>query len=160
MPSNPNVQAAFSGTTPDVEVAVNTGGRTVSMSSNRSTRDVSFSVERGGNMYNIYIKTTAEWNQMASFIPNRGDVCIYSDHGTITDEFGNEINVPGIKIGDGSAYLIDQPFVGDDVRYQILTELRMHTGNTEIHVTAEEKEFWGNKLNCLVSDGNLILNRL
>lgn len=104
--------------------------------------------------------TTAHWNEKLNFIPLRGEVIIYTDHGQIEDEFHNMINVPGVKIGDGSAYLIDLPFAGDDVRYQILTELRLHTGNTQIHVTAEEKEFWDNKLNCLVSDGNLILNRL
>lgn len=104
--------------------------------------------------------TTANWNAQAQFIPLRGEVIIYTDHGQIEDEFHNTINVPGIKIGDGNAYLIDLPFVNDDARYQILTELRMHTGNAEIHVTAENKAFWDNKLNMTVSDGNLILNRL
>jgi hypothetical protein len=104
--------------------------------------------------------TTEHWNSMIDFIPMRGEVIVYLDHGQIDDEFGNKINVPGIKIGDGSAYLVDLPFVDDDVRYQILTELRMHTNNRVIHVTAEEKEFWDNKLNCIVTDGNLILNRL
>ena len=104
--------------------------------------------------------TTANWNTHRDFIPLRGEVIIYTDHAQIEDEFHNTINVPGIKIGDGSAYLIDLPFVNDDVRYQILTELRMHTNNTQIHVTSEEKVFWNNKLNCVVTDGNLVLNRL
>ena len=110
--------------------------------------------------YKATSDTTANWNAHPTFIPERGEVIIYTDHGTIKDEFGQDVNVPGVKVGDGSAYLIDLPFVGTDVRYQILTELRMHSGNTNIHVTAEEKEFWNNKLNCLVSNGNLILNRL
>lgn len=104
--------------------------------------------------------TTAHWDAQQFFIPMRGEICIYTDHGTLEDEFGNTINVPGVKIGDGSAYLIDLPFAGDDVRYQILTELRLHSGNTDIHVTAEEKTFWNNKLNCVVTNNNLILNRL
>ena len=103
--------------------------------------------------------TTANWNAHRDFVPLRGEVIIYTDHGQIDDGYGNMINVPGIKIGDGSAYLIDLPFVGDDVRYQILHELRQHSGNTDIHVTAAEKIFWNNKLNFTINDGNLILNR-
>lgn len=103
--------------------------------------------------------TTAAWNEKRSFIPMRGEIIIYMDHGRIDDGYGNMVNVPGIKIGDGNAYLIDLPFVGNDMRYQILSELRNHTGNTVIHVTPEEKEFWDNKLNFRVDDGNLILNR-
>ena len=104
--------------------------------------------------------TTANWNAQSQFRPMRGEVIIYTDHGQITDEFGQTVNVPGIKIGDGNSYLIDLPFVNDDVRYQILTELRQHTGNQEIHVTAENKLFWDNKLNFTVENGNLKLNRL
>ena len=111
-------------------------------------------------VHNVYTDTTANWNEKISYIPTRGDIIIYSDKGQITDNFGETVNVPGVKIGDGNAYLIDLPFVGADVRYQILTELRMHTDNTVIHVTDAEKQFWNNKLNCTVNDGNLILNRL
>jgi hypothetical protein len=103
--------------------------------------------------------TTEHWNAHRDFIPMRGEVIIYTDHGKIDDGYGNMIDVPGVKIGDGSAYLIDLPFAGDDVRYQILTELREHSGNTEIHVTQQEKNFWSNKLNFTINDGNLILNR-
>ena len=103
--------------------------------------------------------TTANWNAQPQFVPLLGEVIIYTDHGQIQDEFGNTVNVPGIKIGDGSAYLIDLPFTDDETRYQILTELRQHTGNLEIHVTSEQKKFWSNKLNVTVENGNLILNR-
>lgn len=104
--------------------------------------------------------TTENWNAKREFVPLRGEVIIYTDHGSMDDGYGNTISVPGVKIGDGSAYLIDLPFVGNDVRYQILTEIREHSGNTIIHVTPEEKEFWSNKLNCTINDGNLTFNRL
>ena len=107
-----------------------------------------------------YTDTTENWNAKRSYIPDRGDIVIYTDYGHMDDGYGNVIDVPGIKIGDGNAYLIDLPFVGADVRYQILTELRAHSGNTLIHVTPEDRAFWNNKLNCTVNDGNLILNRL
>ena len=103
--------------------------------------------------------TTEHWNANRNFVPLRGEVIIYTDHGQMQDNFGNTIDVPGIKIGDGSAYLIDLPFVGNDVRYQILQELREHTGNTVIHVTQEDRDFWNNKLNYVINDGNLTLNR-
>lgn len=103
--------------------------------------------------------TTAEWNTIRQFIPMRGEVIIYTDHGQIEDEFHRKINVPGIKIGDGNAYLIDLPFAGDDVSYQILHELREHTSNQVIHVTQAERDFWNNKINYQVSDGRLIINR-
>lgn len=103
--------------------------------------------------------TTENWNAKRDFIPLRGEIIVYTDHGKIDDGYGNLVNVPGVKIGDGSAYLIDLPFVGADERYAILQELRQHTGNAVIHVTQEEKNFWGNKLNYTINDGNLILNR-
>lgn len=111
-------------------------------------------------VHNVYTDTTQNWNEKIGYIPNRGDIVIYTDKGTIVDDYGETVNVPGVKIGDGNAYLIDLPFVGADVRYQILTELRAHTENRVIHVTDEERQFWNNKLNCTVNNGNLILNRL
>jgi RNA binding exosome subunit len=103
--------------------------------------------------------TTANWNALRSFVPLRGEIIIYTDHGQMDDGYGNRINVPGIKIGDGNAYLIDLPFVGNDQRYAILQELRAHTGDTAIHVTMSEKDFWNNKLNYTINDGNLTFNR-
>ena len=104
--------------------------------------------------------TTENWNRKRNFIPLRGEVIIYTDAGQMEDDFGNTINVPKIKIGDGLAYLIDLPFVGNDVRYQILRELRDHSENALIHVSTEDREFWNNKLNYTMSGETLILNRL
>lgn len=164
MSGNPNVQLNFNGVVPDVRLQPNAEGRNVNIDTARNTRNVMVTVSRGGGGggggYNVYYNTTAYWNSKPSYVPDRGDVLIYSDHGQIDDGYGTMIDVPGIKIGDGSAYLIDLPFVGADVRYEILTELRQHSGNTLIHVTPEEKEFWNNKLNCTVDSGKLILNRL
>ena len=103
--------------------------------------------------------TTENWNSHRSFVPLRGEIIIYTDHGQMDDGYGNTINVPGIKIGDGNAYLIDLPFVGNETRYEILTELRAHSENQIIHVTAADRQFWDNKLNYTISDGNLTLNR-
>ena len=90
---------------------------------------------------NIIIKTTAEWQAIQSYRPPKGTILIYSDHST-----SNGKNVPGIKIADGLAYGIDQPFVGDDIRDSILN----HIADTTRHITSTERTFWNNKLNCQV----------
>ena len=104
--------------------------------------------------------TTEHWNAVRTFIPLRGEIIIYTDHGQMDDGYGNTINVPGIKIGDGQAYLIDLPFVGAEERYAILQELRQHTSDWSIHVSPEDREKWNNKLNYSIHDGNLVFNRL
>ena len=59
---------------------------------------------------------------------------VYSDARSYEEEYteNNEtltrtVYVPGIKIGDGSAYVVDLPFV---------------------NVTSEQINFWNNKVNC------------
>lgn len=103
--------------------------------------------------------TTEHWNAKRSFIPMRGEIIIYTDKTQKDDGFGNVINIPGVKIGDGSAYLIDLPFVGDDERFEILSELRAHTNDRASHVSPEDRAFWNNKLNYEIQGGNLILTR-
>lgn len=110
------------------------------------------------NVPNVIAKTTAQWRNTLTYIPPKDTILIYLDHGTITI---NEVtyDVPGIKIGDGLAYGIDLPFVGDDVKQYILDQLETHTGNTTIHITSTERTFWNNKLNCDINGEILILNR-
>lgn len=101
--------------------------------------------------------TTEHWNENRLFVPMKGEVIIYTDHGKIDDGYGNLIDVPGIKIGDGNAYLIDLPFVGNDVRYEIMQEIRNHEDNHIIHITQEEREYWNNKLDSELNGETLVL---
>lgn len=55
----------------------------------------------------IRYDTTANWDAQSQLIAERGVVYVYSDHAV--DE--NSHLVAGIKIGDGTSYLIDMPFV-------------------------------------------------
>lgn len=103
----------------------------------------------------IRIDTKANWDMKIAYIPANGDIIIYSDRNTI-----DGVNYPGLKVGDGNAYLIDLPFVGDDIALSILNELEEHIANRDIHVTEEEKNFWNNKLNCEIVEEELILNKL
>ena len=64
--------------------------------------------------------TTAHWNQNIHFIPLNGEAVIYTDYRTIENDDGTTTVIPGIKIGDGKAYLIDLPFVTDGVALDLL----------------------------------------
>lgn len=97
--------------------------------------------------------STVEWQARLNYIPNKGDILVYTDKETLSDN----TTVPGIKIGDGLAYGIDLPFVGDDIAEDLLN----HVNNTTVHITAAERTKWNNKINCedSVSQETLILNR-
>lgn len=94
--------------------------------------------------------TTAHWNDARGFVPMAGEVIIYDDYQTKTwqvEEYGEIVtkteNIPGIKIGDGNAYVQDLPFVDKDLRDKLMA----HINNSEIHTTLAEKLFWNNKVN-------------
>ena len=87
----------------------------------------------------ILAATTEEWYEQYDFVPNNGDIIIYTDKAIIDD-----VAIPGIKIGDGSAYGIDLPFVADDVA----TNLLEHISDTVCHITNTERLNWNNKINC------------
>lgn len=94
--------------------------------------------------------TTANWNRHIDFIPQLGEAIIYTDY-----KIKNGTVYPGLKIGDGLAYLIDLPFLGDDVAEDLLS----HISDSESHVTSSEKSFWNNKLNVYITEDNLVLTR-
>lgn len=94
--------------------------------------------------------TTAHWNNARGFVPMAGEVIIYDDYQIKTwqvEEYGEIVtkteNIPGIKIGDGNAYVQDLPFVDEDLRDKLMA----HINNSEVHTTLAEKLFWNNKVN-------------
>lgn len=106
--------------------------------------------------------TTDNWNHARGFVPLDGEIIIYTDYKSITEEINgdNVITwVPGIKIGDGQTYVQDLPFVDKELRQELLE----HINDANAHVTAVEKTFWNNKLNVNdyseVIEGELIFNR-
>ena len=101
----------------------------------------------------IEFGTTEEWNSNPRYVPVEGMITVYTDYQQKTDPSTGEVTyIPGFKIGDGNAYLIDKPFVGDDIR-DILTE---HIEDTGIHIQPGEREFWNNKLNYEEPEGDLL----
>lgn len=103
--------------------------------------------------------TTANWNANPTFVPLDGEIIVYTDYDYKLDEHGNRVNIPAVKIGDGSSYGVDLPFVSDDIRDAVMA----HINNESIHTTALEKLFWNNKLNVTdmqeVVENELIFNR-
>ena len=103
--------------------------------------------------------TTNNWYNNPTFIPLDGEIIIYTDYESKTNEKGEVINIPGIKIGDGQTYGVDLPFVNESLRDTILE----HINNSDIHTSALEKLFWNNKLNVNdtqeVIENILIFNR-
>ena len=95
----------------------------------------------------VYYDTKENWDSDIGRIAERGVVYIYSNYQYIEDEDGNQIPVAGIRIGDGTSYLIDMPFVSDAATYLITA----HIANTEVHVTPQEKRFWNNKVSAYMN---------
>lgn len=76
----------------------------------------------------IVSNTTAGWNSQPSLISEKDRIYVYTDYQMVDDQ-----PVPGLKVGDGNAYLIDIPFIsfGD--------------------VTPEERAIWNNKVSAAMS---------
>ena len=84
----------------------------------------------------VFYGTTAYWNNQPQLVPIQGCLYVYSDYAT--DAQGN--NVAGIKVGDGTSYLIDMPFI--DALYN------EHIANTAIHVSSDDRSSWEDKVTC------------
>lgn len=89
---------------------------------------------------NIHVDTTANWNSKVDLIAKEGNVYIYSDYIT------GDTDLPGMKVGDGTTYLIDLPFLAGNS--DILTQ---HMLNNVIHVSQADRDFWNNKVTCYIS---------
>ena len=97
------------------------------------------SVPASMTVNNVLVATTAEWNSNPSLIGKKGTVYVYTDKSVNSD--GEP--VPGFKVGDGLAYLIDAPF-NDDI-------MMTHANNSSIHITDEERLFWNNKVTAYLN---------
>ena len=89
---------------------------------------------------NLYYDTKENWDRQLDLVAEQAAVYVYSNADYIDDGNGNLIPIAGIKIGDGTSYLIDMPFVSESVLKIILA----HVSDLSVHVTEAEKEFWNN----------------
>ena len=120
---------------------------------NTTVNDLPFIDAATLNGMKIEIGSVVEWQARLNYIPSRGSILIYTDKETLNDN----TTVPGIKIGDGSAYGIDLPFIGDDIAESLMG----HINNTIVHITAAERTKWDGKLNCNdeITNETLVLTR-
>lgn len=116
-----------------------------------------------GNVQNVLIEidskfadvikqdTTAGWNAQVNLKAKKDCIYVYTDHCTY-----NNKNIPAIKIGDGTSYLIDMPFVDEHT-----AELYAHLSDNVVHITQAEREFWNNKIRCddtaMALDGDTLI---
>lgn len=94
--------------------------------------------------------TTAEWSALTSYIPKKGEICVWSDY-----RVEDGVKYAGIKVGDGMAYAVDLPFVGGEFD-DLLTD---HISNNVVHITAAERLFWNNKVSAEYGNETLILSK-
>lgn len=97
------------------------------------------------------IGTTAYFEGVKTTVPPRGQLVIFSDLRSITKSDGTTITSAGIKVGDGIKTIEQLPFI--DWFYWD------HINDKNIHVTAEQKTFWNNKITCEVSGETLNLKK-
>lgn len=95
----------------------------------------------GGASFPIYFDTKANWDAQSYLIGEEHAIYVYTDY---MQDDGK--NIAGIKIGDGNAYLIDNPFL-DKIYYE-------HVNDLNVHITALERAFWNNKVTCDESQVN------
>ena len=96
----------------------------------------------------VYYDTKENWNAQTRLKSERKAIYIYSNQSYIDDGEGGQIPVPAIKIGDGTSYLIDMPFVNND----LMLQLADHINDKIVHITEEERIFWNNKVSCYQDD--------
>lgn len=113
-------------------------------------------VELSGNMSisdlrAVLSNTKAAWDADMWFVPLAGQIVLYTDY------YGQD--KPAIKVGDGSAFLIDLPVAGEGLAEQVASALGLHAADRNIHVTSEKQSFWDNKLNYEVAGEELKFTR-
>ena len=105
------------------------------------------------DMDNVHADTTANWNAQPSLVGKKGHLYIYTDYDTI-----DGVPIPAVKVGDGSAYLIDAPFLTANS-----TRLNEHINDTDVHIQDGERVFWNNKVTAFLSQGDnetLVLTKM
>lgn len=121
----------------------------------------SLSLYIGQNQYSCKLRneTTQYWTDNAMYIPGRDEIIVYSDRSVI-----DGIRIPGVKIGDGNAHVVDLPFLDQelaDLLSRLAKSIDDHIRDSAVHITEEERCYWNNKLNCEdnVLAEILVLNR-
>ena len=84
----------------------------------------------------VISNTTAGWNSNPLYVSRPNVIYVYTDYATLS----NGVLVPGLKVGDGMAYVVDLPFIGGSSG-----DFQQHISNLGIHVADDDRELWDNK---------------
>ena len=106
----------------------------------------------------VYYDTRENWDGQANLIAEKSVIYIYSNYEYIVDDVGNRTPVAGMKIGDGTSYLIDMPFTSDSVLKMVID----HITDQNSHVSEYDRLFWNNKVSTVFNDGepeNLVFSK-
>ena len=103
-------------------------------------------------MAKLTIDTSSHWAERIDYVPIKGEIIVYSDRRII-----DGIPYPGIKIGDGNAYAVDLPFVGDDFSGIITDIINSHINDTVMHISSSDRDNWNRKISCRIDGERLIL---
>jgi len=123
----------------DMNAGFDSGGQLTTGFNSGSPMNAEF-----GTSSQIYYDTKENWNAQRLLIARKKAIYVYSNYSYIEDEVGNRTYIPAIKIGDGTSYLIDMPFVSDDIRRDLMN----HISQDGIHVTEHDRWFWNNKVSA------------
>lgn len=129
------------------------GGGTVAITDHSLLTNLEYLKSGHTGFAGIEFDTTANWNAKRDYRPPEGMLVVYTDYETYENDQGEMVVVPGFKIGDGNAYLIDKPFIGE-AESELL---RKHIQDQDVHIRPGERERWDDKLNCLEPETNVDL---
>lgn len=97
----------------------------------------------------IHYGTTEHWNSLPDLVGKKSHIYVYTDYAE-TEIDSEMVPVPNIKIGDGSAYLIDNPFITKSVE----DILNLHIDDNSVHISETERDFWNEKVRCYIDPDN------
>ena len=86
-------------------------------------------------MPKILSNTKQYWDSQTALIAQPNTIYIYTNYSKVRG-----MECVGLKVGDGTSYLIDMPFL-DEVYAD-------HINNTDVHITPQERAFWNAKVRC------------
>lgn len=102
------------------------------------------------DMSHVHYDTKSNWDRQTFLIAQRGHLYVYKD-AEVTYINGRRVVYPGIKIGDGSSYLIDMPYSLVESDHEKLIN---HIQNSAIHVGTGDRMNWNDKVSVSVVQSN------
>lgn len=86
----------------------------------------------------VIVHTMAEWAELSSLMSKKGIFYVYSDYRQEEDPETHEIiNIPRMKIGDGSTYVVDLPFTTMSITDD---DIRRWNNKSDLQVMVNEEE--------------------